>query len=103
MKIAVKDRAEAESWKVDCEDLNRRAEEAVKKAAQIVKEIKEMADGTLIDELFELGGTLSSVAVKLFEAMNKILETVNSLLNAIEDLIEKGKSFISDAAGALIG
>lgn len=103
MQIAIKDRSEAQAWQNTADALNARAQEAVKRAAQIVQEIKDMADGTLIDELFELGGALSNGAARLFEAMNAILDVVNNLLNAIENFKNEAIEFVKGAADYLIG
>ncbi|MCC8072614.1 MAG: hypothetical protein LIO62_00595 [Clostridiales bacterium] len=97
MTIAMQDRAAAQNWESKATDLNERAEQAVQKAAQIVQEINEMADGTLIDELYQIGGTLSTVAASLLTAMNAIIDVVNNLLSAVEELIEKGKGFLDQA------
>lgn len=98
MQIAIKDRSAAQSWQTTADDLNTRAQSAVDEAARIVKEIRGMADGTLIDELFNLGDALSNVAARLFEAMNAILTVVNDLLNAIEDFKNEAISFVKNAA-----
>lgn len=103
MQIAIKDRPAAQTWQNTADDLNTRAQDAVNEAARIVQAIKDMADGTLIDELFELGGTLSNVAARLFEAMNAILTVVNNLLNAIEDFKNEAIEFVKSAADFLIG
>lgn len=97
MKIHMQDRASAEKWLADVKALNDEAEAAVKAAATAVKEISDMADGTLIDELVIGGEKLMSAASVLSTTMNTFTSLVNDVLNKAEEFLGDGLKHVVEA------
>ena len=96
MKIHTSDRASAEKWLKEVEELNNETEATVKAAGQAVKNISEMADGSLIDAL-GLGDKLMTIAVDLSKTMSGFTSMVNNILNIGEDFVKNGTKYIKDA------
>ena len=97
MKIHTSDRASAEKWLKEVEELNNETEATVKAAGQAVKNISEMADGSLIDELVLGGDKLMTIAVDLSKTMSGFTSMVNNILNIGEDFVKNGPKYIKDA------
>ena len=72
-------------------------EAAVKAAATAVKEISDMADGTLIDELVIGGEKLMSAASVLSTTMNTFTSLVNDVLNKAEEFLGDGLKHVVEA------
>ena len=96
MKIHTSDRASAEKWLKEVEELNNETEATVKAAGQAVKNISELADGSLIDAL-GLGDKLMTIAVDLSKTMSGFTSMVNNILNIGEDFVKNGTKYIKDA------
>ncbi len=97
MKIHMHDRAAAEKWLADAQAVNDDAKVAVKSAAQAVKDIGEMADGTLIDELVLGGEKLMVVAEALSETMNTFTGLVRGVLDKGEEFLGEGLKHVAEA------
>ncbi len=89
MKIHMHDRAAAEKWLSDAQAVNDDAKVAVAAAAKAVKDIGEMADGTLIDELV-IGGE------KLMVAAEVLSGTMNTFTSLVKGVLDKGEEFLGD-------
>lgn len=97
MKIHMNDEASAKKWLSDAQKLNDEAEAAVNAAGQAVKNISEMADGTLIDELVLGGDKLIVVAKDLSDTMNGFANMVNDILKTAQEFLDNGKKLIKEA------
>ncbi len=97
MKIHMHDRAAAEKWLSDAQAVNDDAKVAVKAAAQAVKDIGGMADGTLIDELVIGGQRLMELAEKLSNTMTDFTDLVKSVLDVGEEFVNNGKKYVKEA------
>ena len=89
MKIHMHDRLKAEKWLSDAQELNDEAKEVVRDAAKAVKDIGNMANGTLIDELV-IGGD------KLMTAAEVLSGTMNAFTGLVKGILDKGEEFLGD-------
>lgn len=96
------DRAAAEKWLSEAQQINEDAETAVKAAAKAVKDIGEMADGTLIDELVLGGEKLMVAAEVLSGTMNTFTGLVKGILDKGEEFLGDGLKYVADAFKSII-
>ncbi len=101
MKIHMNDRASAEKWLSDAQKVNDDAKIAVRDAGKAVKQIGDMADGTLIDELVIGGEKLMVVAETLSETMNVFTGMVKGILDKGEEFLGDGLKYVVDAFKSL--
>lgn len=102
VKIHMHDRAAAEKWLSEAQQINEDAEIAVKAAAKAVKDIGEMADGTLIDELVLGGEKLMVAAEVLSGTMNTFTGLVKGILDKGEEFLGDGLKYVADAFKSII-
>lgn len=86
MQIAMEGRESAEQWKKDAQALNDRTESLLNDVSELLKSVKDFSDGTLVDEIFDLGTNLVNATRTLMEGMNQIFNVVNGLLDFLQQL-----------------
>ena len=86
MRIEMEGRQAANDWKKDAERLNERTESLLKEVSKLLQEVKDFSEGTLVDEIVELGNNLLIATTKLMEGMNKIYDVIEGLLNLLAKL-----------------
>jgi len=86
MRIEMEGRQAAEEWKRDAERLNQDTERLLKEVSALLKSVKDFSEGTLVDEIFDLGTNLITATTHLMEGMNKIYDVIEGLLNFLKEL-----------------
>jgi len=80
-------RAAANEWKDRARVLNERTQRLLTDVSNTLKSVREFSEGSLVDEIVDLGDTLVTATTKLMQGMNGIFDVVNKLLNFLEELI----------------
>lgn len=100
-KIHMHDEASAKAWLADVEALNDETKETVKEAGKAVKAIKEMADGSLIDELVIGGEKLMKAAEVLSGTMNEFTKLVNGIIGKAKEVLNEALKGVTDTFSAI--
>lgn len=102
MQIRMEGRQAANEWKSRAESLNNRTQTLLNDVSNTLKSVRELSEGSLVDEIVALGDSLLTATTKLMQSMNAIFDVVNKLLNFLEELISGSskevqavKSFVS--------
>lgn len=95
-QVSITSQADAKAWQASCEELNRRAEEAVKAMGDLLETIGQKVKGNLSDELVSIGNVVMERATQLMQAMQVIFDLVNDLLGLVGDFIQKGMEFLGN-------
>ena len=94
VQISIKDEQSAKQWLNMVEDINTDYKKAMTDAAETMTNMKDFADGTLVDEFVKYGDKLMNAAQTTFEAISEISDTVNKVINTVNN-------FVSEAVGGI--
>lgn len=94
VKVGIKDEQSAKQWLTMVQEINTDYHNAMAEASQCLIDMKDFADGTLVDDFVKYGTNLLNAAEKTFEAMDTIADTVNQILNF-------AKNFVGEAVGGI--
>lgn len=86
MRIEMEGRQAADEWKRDAERLNQDTERLLNEVSNLLKSVKDFSEGTLVDEIYDLGTNLITATTKLMEGMNQIYDVIEGLLNFLAQL-----------------
>lgn len=99
VRIAINDEAAARAWLENVMDINEQFHTAMTEAGETLQQTKEMADGTIVDELYDMGTDFLHVANKVFETINEISTTVNTVLSKLTSFSDTVSGVIKGVAG----
>lgn len=94
LQISVKDEQTAKQWLAMVQDIDTDYKKAMTDASETIINMKDFADGTLVDEFVNYGTNLLNAAEMTFNAIDSIADTVNTILSKVGN-------FVSDAAGGI--
>ena len=83
LKISIKDEQSAKNWLALVEDINTDYHKAMTDAAETMVNMKDFADGTLVDEFAKYGTQLLNAAETTFNAISEISSLVNKILSFV--------------------
>ena len=87
MQIRMEGRDAANNWKHEAEGLNERTEKLLTDVSNLLKSVRDFSEGTLVDEIYDVGTSLVTATTRLMEGMNKIYDVVNGLLDLFTNFI----------------
>lgn len=96
MQILMEGREAAQNWEKDVRALNERTEETLQDVSNLLQSVRNFSEGTLVDEIFDVGTTLVTSTTKLMEGMNKIYDVIDGLLNFLQSLFTGATEAQSD-------
>lgn len=94
LQISIKDEQSAKQWLTMVQEINSDYKVAMADASQCLIDMKDFADGTLVDDFVKFGTDLLNAGQKTFEAIDTIADTVNGILGFV-------KNFMGDAVGTI--
>ena len=103
MQINIKDEAAAQRWLQEVQGIHEDYFTAMKEAGQTLENVKDVADGTLVDELVNSGVTILNVTQRTFNTIDEIAETVTSVVNKIKNFSDNVAEGIGNVAKKLFG
>jgi len=96
MRIAIEGREAAEAWKREAQELNEETQTLLNEVSELLKSVRDFSEGTLVDEIVDLGSNLVTATTKLMEGMNMIFDVVNNLLNILMELFNNASANTKD-------
>lgn len=99
MTIAMEGRAAANQWVNKAKELNERTKRLLDAVSETLKSVRQFSEGTLVDEIVDLGSTLMTATTKLMNAMNEIFNVVNKLLDFLSNLITGSSQNVKSTRG----
>ena len=103
VKVSIKDEASARQWLQMVQEINQDYNVAMADASQCLINMKDFADGTLVDDYVKFGDNMLDAAKKTFEAIDTIADTVNDVLSIAQNFVEGAVSGIGKLASAVLG
>lgn len=94
LKISITDETSAKLWLEDVKMINDDFHTAMSEAGQELQRAKEFGEGTVVDELYDMGTNFLNAAEKVYNTVNEISTAVNSVLSKVGE-------FLTDATGIL--
>ena len=101
--ISITGSAEAKAWASKAEALNQRTQALLDEVAATLRQVGTDSEGSVVDQIMDMGEKLSTATLKLIEGMNGIMGVVNGLLSAVGNVIEEGVGIIGKAVTGLFG
>jgi hypothetical protein len=86
MQIAMEGRDAAKNWEERARNLNDQTENTLKDVSNLLKSVRNFSEGTLVDEIFDLGTNVVTTTTKLMAGMNKIYDVISGLLGFFTNL-----------------
>lgn len=99
MRIAIEGREAAQAWQNEARVLNDETEKTLNDVANTLKSVREFSEGSLVDEIVDLGDSLITATTKLMQGMNGIFDVVKSLLSFLENLISGSSDAVKSTKG----
>ena len=102
VQISIKDRDSAMQWLSKVNLLNEEYHQAMTDAGQTLVDSKDFADGTMVDEFYNLGTNILGAAQKTFEAIGAIADVVTQTVSIVEQFTSGIVGIVKGLSG-LIG
>lgn len=102
LRIAIKDDASALQWLAQAMLIHEEYEVAMREASDVHKQAEDFADGTMVDELYELGTNFLNASEKVANEIKEIATTVNAILdkaNIFKNTVSGALGFVKDLIG----
>lgn len=103
VQIAIKDEQSARQWLATVQDINTDYKTAMTDASETLINMKDFAEGTLVDDFVKFGTDLANAAEKTFEAINSIAKTVDDIASKVGNFVSDAVSGISKLVGKILG
>lgn len=102
-QLNVQDTASVEAWKDRVNALNQRADQAIREAADALREFKDTAEGNVFEEVCKYGEGVVTGMTKVLEGMNEILTAVNKIMETVKSKAQELVSGVVDVIGKVLG
>lgn len=103
VKVSIKDEQSAKQWLAQVQEINQDYYNAMADASETLINMKDFADGTLVDDFVEFGNELLTAAKSTFDAIDTIADTVNKVLSFAQNFVENAVSGIGKLASTVLG
>jgi len=103
VKISIKDEQSAREWLSMVQEINQDYHHAMADASQTMIDMKDFADGTMVDEFVKYGTDLLNAAETTFKAIDSIADTVNSVLSITKNFVDGALGGIGKLVGKILG
>ncbi len=103
VKISVKDEQTARQWLAQVQAINEDYQRAMQEAGETLTDMKNFADGTLVDDFVEFGTQICNAAKETFRAIDSIADTVNTILGKVKVFTDNVVSGIGSAVTKIFG
>ena len=91
--LGIKSTDAAKSWESEVE--NRKLLESL---GTTLQQVKEDADSTFVDEIYNYGTRICEGTTKIFEGMNGLVNVVKDIRKGLEDLIFKNTDIVRNVS-----
>lgn len=103
VQIAIKDEQTAKQWLAMVQDINTDYLKAMTDAGETMINMKDFAEGTVVDDIVKYGTDLCDAAQKTFDAIGTIADTVNKVLSVVGNFVEGAAGGIGKLASKILG
>lgn len=103
VQIAIKDEQTAKQWLDMVRDINTDYYKAMTDAAETMVNMKDFADGTMVDEFYKYGTDLLNAAEVTYKAVDNIADTVNTILSKVSNFVEGAVGGIGKLVSKVLG
>lgn len=101
--ISIISEAQAKLWQNEVERLNEETQQLLLEVGEALQQVKDDADSTIVDEIYDWGTRIVTGTTKIFQGMNEILGTVTGILAKMKDVLETGKNVVKNAIKGIGG
>lgn len=103
VQVAIKDEQTARQWLEMVNVINQDYKVAMQEAANVLEDMQNFADGTLVDEFVSFGSGLLTASEAVFEGINAIADTVTQVISTVSNFVEEAEGFIKNAVNQIFG
>ena len=103
MQISIGNETAAKAWLQEVQGIDEEYRIAMATAAETLQSLNEFANGTLVDDIVNLGTNLLNAGETIFNAMDEIADTVGSLVVQIGNFVDEAKDKIKGAFDRMFG
>ena len=86
--------SEATAWRMLVEQANQQTHDLLQDVGETLKQVKDDADSTIVDEIYKYGCQVTESANKILEGMNELTKMVKGLLDAVSNVLDEGKNVV---------
>ncbi len=101
MQIAIEGREAAKNWEERARALNDRTETTLKDVSNLLRSVRNFSEGTLVDEIYDLGTNLVTTTTKLMAGMNKIYDVISGMLSKIMSLFQSASENVRNSSSGI--
>lgn len=99
--INILSESEARQWQRDINALNEETKRLLEATGETLKQVKDDADSSFVDEIFDWGTKIVNGATKVFEGMNELYTAVDSILGKLTEVLENSSGIVKGIVGAI--
>lgn len=103
MEFNIQERASVEAWKNRAQELNEKAAQIVREAAQVLEAFRDTAEGQIFEQVVTYSNSVIEGVKDILKGMNQVLEAVNSLMESAMRVIQELVSGVKDTGTKVIG
>lgn len=95
--LSIKSEAEAKRWQAEVQRLNEETEKLLKEVGTALQQVKDDADSTIVDELYDYGTRIVTGATQVFQGMTGLFNIVTDLCKSLNEVLDTGKNIVKGA------
>ena len=103
MQISISNEQAARDWLRQVQAIHDEYKIAMEEAAHTLESMNEFAEGTLVDDIVNLGHDLLNAGQTIFQGIDEIADTVGSIVGKVGEFVDEAKDKIKDTFQKLFG
>lgn len=96
--LGIKSTDAAKSWESEVEALNEENRKLLESLGTTLKQVKEDADSTFVDEIYNYGTRICEGTTKIFEGMNGLVNVVKNIRKELVDVVSKNINIVKSVS-----
>lgn len=101
MQITMEGREAANNWEDRARALNDNTERTLGEVSTLLQSVQYFSEGTLVDEIVDLGTNVITTTTALMQGMNKIYDVISGLLGFLANLFTEATENANDTRSAM--
>lgn len=102
-QISIKNQTEANAWLENVKEINQAYNVAMQGAANSLTDMKNMSEGTVVDEFVSLGDGLLNAGQAVFQGIDEIADTVGDVIQEVGKFVDEAKDTIKNVFNNMFG
>jgi len=103
VQISVKDEDSARRWLASVQAINEDYSATMQEVAQAISDLRDCAEGNLIDEFYFLSRDLLRAGMSVYDEMEQLVDTVNEILGTIHAFVDQSRETIRSVISRIFG